>query len=70
MGALNGGCQIPIGAHAIIRSTAAGEPLLLELTGMVGSADGSKILKEIRTGTDPEALGLQVARCAAGDGCG
>ncbi|WP_373864516.1 MULTISPECIES: hydroxymethylbilane synthase [Paenibacillus] len=61
LGALNGGCQIPIGAHAVIRSREGGG-LVMELTGMVGSPDGETILKEMRVGTDPEALGLEVAQ--------
>ncbi len=61
LGALNGGCQIPIGAHAVIRSRDGGE-LVMELTGMVGSPDGETILKEMRVGRDPEALGLEVAQ--------
>ncbi|QJC52954.1 hydroxymethylbilane synthase [Paenibacillus albicereus] len=67
LGALNGGCQIPIGAHAVItgRSEHGSE---LTLTGMVGSPDGSTILKEIRTGTDPQALGLEVAQALRAQG--
>ncbi|MED4604518.1 hydroxymethylbilane synthase, partial [Paenibacillus validus] len=33
----------------------------IELTGMVGSPDGAKILKDTQRGTDPEALGLGLA---------
>ncbi|SFE49866.1 hydroxymethylbilane synthase [Paenibacillus algorifonticola] len=63
LGALNGGCQIPIGAHAVVRKGADGtlEGAELTLTGIVGSADGEVLLKEIKTGSDPEALGKEVA---------
>ncbi|SFS58199.1 hydroxymethylbilane synthase [Paenibacillus sp. BC26] len=62
LGALNGGCQIPIGAHATIVETAEnGETCLLELTGIVGSPDGGILLKETLRGQDPIALGLQTA---------
>lgn len=59
LGRLNGGCQVPIGAFATIKSK--GEETVLELTGIVGTPDGSTLLKEIRTGTDPEQLGISVA---------
>ncbi|AJY76048.1 hydroxymethylbilane synthase [Paenibacillus beijingensis] len=60
LGALNGGCQIPIGAYATISGGSEEEPEL-QLTGMVGNPDGSTVLKEMRRGTDPEALGKEVA---------
>lgn len=60
LGALNGGCQVPIGAYATIEGGSEESPEL-QLTGMVGSPDGSKVLKEMRRGTDPEALGRDVA---------
>ncbi|AZN42303.1 hydroxymethylbilane synthase [Paenibacillus albus] len=61
LGALNGGCQIPIGAHATIVGEAEDGSALLELTGIVGSADGSVLLKETLQGNDPVALGLEAA---------
>lgn len=61
--ALNGGCQIPIGAYAVVERSADGSlaDAVLALTGIVGSPDGSVLLKEFRTGRDPEQLGLDVA---------
>ncbi|GGG20504.1 hydroxymethylbilane synthase [Paenibacillus abyssi] len=56
LGALNGGCQIPIGAYAVVNDQG-----VITLTGIVGSPDGDLLLKETREGTDPEALGLEVA---------
>ncbi|CAM3318142.1 hydroxymethylbilane synthase [Paenibacillus lupini] len=63
LGALNGGCQIPIGAFAVVqkKSEDSFENAELELTGMVGSPNGEVMLKEIRKGTDPEQLGRDVA---------
>lgn len=62
---LNGGCQVPIGAHAVwvndpteVSQTGS---KVIQLTGMVGSPDGGIILKETLTGTHPEKLGLEVA---------
>ncbi|MGO4538092.1 hydroxymethylbilane synthase [Paenibacillus sp. 2TAB19] len=60
LGALNGGCQVPIGAYAVLVDDAGSEPLL-ELTGMVGSPDGETLLKEQLRGMNPEQLGRDVA---------
>ncbi|MBJ8190875.1 hydroxymethylbilane synthase, partial [Bacillus cereus] len=54
LGVLNGGCQVPIGAHAVW----AGQEI--SLTGMVGSPDGEFILKETLQGNDPQKLGEAV----------
>lgn len=61
---LNGGCQVPIGAYAVLGED--GESV--HLTGMVGRPDGSLLLKESASGTDPEALGREVARMLAEQG--
>ncbi|USB34240.1 hydroxymethylbilane synthase [Paenibacillus sp. YPG26] len=64
LGALNGGCQIPIGAFASLvhpETQESGSESQLELTGLVGSPDGTVILKESSTGNDPELLGREVA---------
>ncbi|MGG6313528.1 hydroxymethylbilane synthase [Paenibacillus macerans] len=74
LGVLNGGCQVPIGAYATLAPTGrdveeAGKGQQedgrlrqrLILTGMVGSPDGSTILKESAAGDDPSELGEQVA---------
>ena len=60
LGTLNGGCQVPIGAYAVLTDTVNGT-LEVELTGMVGAPDGSLLLKESRRGGDPAALGREVA---------
>ncbi len=54
---LEGGCQIPVGALATVD---AGE---MELTGMVSSLDGQRVLRHTlqSEGADPETLGLRVA---------
>jgi len=48
---LGGGCQVPIGAFAEVHD---GE---LKLTGVVARPDGSEVLREQQTGSDPVALG-------------
>lgn len=67
LGTLQGGCQVPIGAHAtIVEETAEGP--LLELTGIVGSPDGVTLLKDIRRSHDPIALGQEVAKALLDNG--
>ncbi|HKD83630.1 MAG TPA: hydroxymethylbilane synthase [Terriglobales bacterium] len=48
---LGGGCQVPIGAFAVAKDDA------LRLTAIVARPDGSTILRETQSGTDPVALG-------------
>ncbi|WP_148089794.1 hydroxymethylbilane synthase [Aeromonas enteropelogenes] len=56
--ALQGGCQVPIGAYALV----AGEQIWLR--GLVGSPDGTRVIRdEIRGAvSDGEALGEQLAQ--------
>lgn len=62
LGALNGGCQIPIGAHAtLLKSNDMEASGQLELTGIVGLPDGSILLKETLQGNNPEELGIALA---------
>ncbi len=51
---LGGGCQVPIGAFA---EMSGGE---LRLTAIVARPDGSEVLREQQSGSDPVALGEQV----------
>jgi len=51
---LGGGCQVPIGAFAEMRDGK------LHLTGVVARPDGSEVLREQQSGTDPVALGESV----------
>ena len=64
--ALNGGCQVPIAAHAVL----AGETL--ELRALVGAVDGSRLLQSSGSGPAdaPASLGESVAAelLAAGAG--
>ena len=54
---LEGGCQVPIGGHAVLD----GESLYLR--GLVGSVDGKEIIRAELTGSSnsPEEIGTQVA---------
>jgi hydroxymethylbilane synthase len=56
LGSLGGGCQVPIGAFAEERS---GQ---LHLQAMVGRPDGTEVMREQASGTDPEELGRATAR--------
>ena len=51
---LGGGCQVPIGAFADVKDGK------LRLTGVVARPDGSEVLREQQTGTDPVELGERV----------
>ena len=51
---LGGGCQVPIGAFAEVKDS------ILSLTAIVAQPDGSLILREHQSGTDPIALGEAV----------
>ncbi|MBO9130519.1 hydroxymethylbilane synthase [Bacillus sp. 165] len=53
---LEGGCQVPIAGYATL-----GENDEITLTALVGSKDGSILLKEIVTGQDPKAVGEEAA---------
>lgn len=57
---LQGGCQVPIGAYATVGPEKDGARLVT-LTGMVGSPDGEVLLKETHAGTDPAAVGRELA---------
>ncbi|OBZ12423.1 hydroxymethylbilane synthase [Bacillus sp. FJAT-26390] len=63
LGTLNGGCQVPIGAYCVLGEEDGGQngKRHLVMTGMVGSPDGTTLLKEVKQGTDPEQLGRDVA---------
>lgn len=61
LGLLNGGCQVPMGAYAYTPK-APDSGAELTMTGMVASSDGTRVLKETATGSDPDRVGTQVAR--------
>jgi hydroxymethylbilane synthase len=61
---LEGGCQIPIGAFAWIEGT------YLHIEGLIADVDGKTCIREIMTGSWPEAaeLGRKLARTLLGRG--
>ncbi|GEN33003.1 MULTISPECIES: hydroxymethylbilane synthase [Aneurinibacillus] len=52
---LEGGCQVPIAAHATVTEG------LISLTGFVGDPDGHTVLKESMEDENPETLGVNLA---------
>jgi len=54
---LQGGCQVPIAAHATVTETG------VTLEGLVSSVDGKELLRDITEGTieNPESIGIQLA---------
>ncbi len=53
---LGGGCQVPIGGFAQM------EDGRLRLTAVVARPDGTEVIRESRTGQDPEQLGIGVGQ--------
>jgi len=51
---LGGGCQVPIGAFAVVTGSE------IKLTAICARPDGSELLREIGTGTDPVELGQRL----------
>jgi hydroxymethylbilane synthase len=62
LNALGGGCQVPIGAYA---SHQNGK---LTLQAVVASPDGKEIIREQRSGSDPQKLGKQVGEALLAQG--
>jgi hydroxymethylbilane synthase len=64
LGALEGGCQVPIAAHATWKEAGGeGGAGVLELAACVGSLDGSRLVRgeRVRPADDPEGLGVLLA---------
>jgi hydroxymethylbilane synthase len=55
---LGSGCSLPVGAHATVQDNG------IMLTGLVGAADGSRIIEVQGYGRDPFALGADLAQKA------
>jgi hydroxymethylbilane synthase len=53
---LEGGCQVPIAAHATMTDDHE-----VTLTGLVADPEGKEVLKEMRTGKDPHQVGVALA---------
>ena len=64
LNALGGGCQVPIGAYA------RHENGKLFLKAVVASPDGEEIVRERRSGSDPQTLGKEVGEALLAKGAG
>jgi len=53
---LGGGCQVPIGAFAEVEGDT------VKLVGVVARPDGTTVIRETRTGTDPQSLGQELGQ--------
>lgn len=62
LGALGGGCQVPIGAYA----RQDGGKLILQ--AVVASPDGEQIIRAQRSGSDPQSLGREVGEALLSSG--
>ncbi|MDE3087384.1 MAG: hydroxymethylbilane synthase, partial [Acidobacteriota bacterium] len=56
LGALGGGCSLPLGALAVPEAPGAGS---LRMEALLASRDGRVLLRDAGRGRDPEALGLE-----------
>ncbi|MFO7909067.1 hydroxymethylbilane synthase [Vreelandella aquamarina] len=65
---LEGGCQVPIGGHAVLDTDAE----TLWLRGLVGNPEGTEVLRADSKGSmhEPEALGIRVAEELLEQGAG
>lgn len=69
---LEGGCQVPIAAHAVWEAGGGQGPAALTLAAWVGSLDGGRSVRGERTGPadDPERLGVLLAEELLAGGAG
>ncbi len=59
---LGGGCQVPIGAFAEVSGN------VIKLVGVVARPDGTTVIRETRTGTDPQILGQELGKSLLNQG--
>lgn len=59
---LNGGCQVPVGAHAVYT------PEAVHLTAIVASPNGGQVVRGRLSGQDPEHVGATLGRTLLDEG--
>lgn len=69
LASLGGGCDLPVGALATIDAAGGRPDGAVTLTALLATRDGHSIVRATRSGTDPAALGAEVASYLL-DGCG
>jgi hydroxymethylbilane synthase len=62
LNALGGGCATPVAAYATVNHDT------IHLSGLVGAVDGTAVIQTNGSGTDPAALGRELAQKAIADG--
>jgi hydroxymethylbilane synthase len=65
---LGGGCSAPVGAYA--RTKEQSPPWSIDIDAVVGSPDGSRMIRVKKRGDDPARLGAEAAREAIDRGAG
>ncbi len=68
LAALGGGCSAPVAAYA--HSVLSTQHSTLNLTGLVASPDGRRLIRVGGEGSDPAMLGQELAQQALGQGAG
>ena len=66
---LGGGCDLPVGAYATVERAGEQARGAITLTALLATHDGRSLVKGTRHGTDPNALGQEMASYLL-DGCG
>ena len=63
LGTLEGGCQVPIAAHALWEAGGEGDAGTLAIAAYVGSLDGTRCVRgaRARVADDPQGLGRFLA---------
>lgn len=62
--AFQGGCHLPIAAHAVLNQDE------IHLTGLVADPGGQAVIKKSIRGKDPEKIGKDLAACLKEEGAG
>ena len=64
LGALGGGCSLPVGAFAIVDGDT------IQLQGVIAAPDGSRVLRVSDSDTDAQSLGKTLAQKSLAEGAG
>jgi hydroxymethylbilane synthase len=65
LAAVGGGCDLPVGAHAVV-----GDDGALSLRALLASLDGRVVLRATASGDDPDSVGVAAARSLLDDAGG
>lgn len=65
---LGGGCSVPVAAYA--QSAICNQGSAIQMTGLVASPDGRRVVRVSGEGKEPTSLGVKLARKALAQGAG